>query len=82
MSLPRKYQARSTVTAAQHSHLVNSAAVLRKQKIELLSAKANPDGTVTVVFCGHGLGKASLPVPPAANVVIAADGTITITPVE
>jgi hypothetical protein len=82
MALPRKYQARSTVTAAQHSHLVNSAAALRKQKIELLSAKPNPDGTVTVTFCGHGLGKNAMPVPPAASVAIAADGTISVTPIE
>ncbi len=81
MALTRRLQARTTVTAAQHSQLVTAAAQLRKKKIELLSATPNSDGTVTVVFCGQGLGKNAVPTPPPCSVTIAG-GEITIQPIE
>ena len=81
MAITRRLQAQATVSAAQHSQLVTGAARLRKQHIEILAERANPDGTVTITFCGRGLGKKAIPVPPPCNVTIA-NGTITIQPLE
>ena len=82
MAISRRFQARTTLPAAHHSHLLLHAAALRKQKIEVLDASPNGDGTVTVVFCGQGLGKNAIPVPPPCTCTIATDGTITIQPIE
>ena len=81
MAITRRYQAKATVTAQQHSQLVTAQAVLRKKKIEILSQTPNADGTVVVVFCGQGLGKNALPTPPPCGVTIA-NGQITILPIE
>ncbi len=81
MAITRRFQAKTTVPAAVHSQLVTGHAALRKQKIEILSQTPNPDGTVTVVFCGQGLGKAAVPTPPPCAVTIA-NGQITIQPIE
>ena len=81
MAITRKLQARATVTAAEHSQLVTSHAALRKQKIEIMDQQANPDGTVTVTFCGQGLGAKAIPVPPACSVTIS-NGSIAILPLE
>ncbi len=81
MALTRKLQAKTTVTAAVHSQLVTGQAELRKQKIEIISQTPNPDGTVTVVFCGQGLGKKAIPTPPPCAVTIQ-NGQITIQPIE
>jgi hypothetical protein len=81
MAISRRYQAKTTVTAAIHSQLVTGHPHLRKKKIEILSATPNADGTVTVVFCGQGLGKNATPVPPPCAVTIAG-GDITIQPIE
>jgi hypothetical protein len=81
MAITRRLQARSTVSAAIHSQLVTGHAQLRKQKIEILSQTPNADGTVTVVFCGQGLGKTAVSTPPPCSVTIAG-GQITIQPIE
>jgi hypothetical protein len=81
MAISRRFQAKTTVTAAVHSQLVTGHAHLRSKKIEILSQTPNADGTVTVVFCGQGLGKAAVPVPPACAASIA-NGEITIQPIE
>ncbi len=81
MAISRRFQAKTTVTAAIHSQLVTGQAHLRGKKIEILSQTPNADGTVTVVFCGQGLGKAAVPVPPPCAVTIA-NGEITIQPIE
>ena len=81
MAITRRFQAKTTVPPAVHSQLVTGLATLRKQGIEILSHTANPDGSVTVVFCGRGLGKKAIPVPPPCTVAIA-NGQITIQPIE
>ena len=78
MAISRRFQAQATVTAAQHSQLVTRQAELRTQKIEILSQTPNADGTVTVVFCGQGLGPTAVPAPPPCSATLAS-GAITIT---
>jgi hypothetical protein len=81
MAITRRLQARTTVSQAVHSQLVTGKASLHKKKIEILSQTPNPDGTVTVVFCGQGLGKTAVPTPPPCAVTIA-NGDITVQPIE
>jgi hypothetical protein len=81
MAITRKYQAQATITQAVHSQLVTAAASLRKQHIELIAQRANPDGTVTVTLAGRGLGSKATPVPPPVNISIEA-GQIKILPLE
>lgn len=81
MAITRKYQARATVTQAVHSQLVTGAAALRKQHVELIDHRPNPDGTVTVTLAGRGLGIYATPVPPPVNISIEA-GQIKILPLE
>jgi hypothetical protein len=81
MAITRKFQAQATVTQAVHSQLVTSAPALRRQHIEVIAQRANPDGTVTVTFAGRGLGPQALPVPPAVNVSIES-GQVRILPLE
>jgi hypothetical protein len=81
MAITRRLQAKTTVTAAVHSQLVTGAAHLRGKKIEILSQTPNADGTVTIVFCGQGLGQNAIPAPPPCAVTIA-NGDITIQPIE
>jgi hypothetical protein len=81
MAITRRLQARTTVTAAVHSQLVTGHAKLRVKKIEILDQTPNADGTVTVVFCGQGLGKSAIPTPPPCAVTIV-NGEINIQPIE
>lgn len=81
MAITRRLQARTTVPAAVHSQIVTGHAVLRKKKIEILSQTPNADGSVTIVFCGQGLGKTAIPTPPPCSVTIA-NGDITVQPIE
>ena len=81
MATHQTLPSQTTVTAAIHSQLVTGQAAPARQKIEILSQTPNPDGTVTVVFCGQGLGKDAVPIPPPCAVTIA-NGEITIQPIE
>ena len=79
MAITRRFQAQAVVTAAEHSRLVTMSHSLLKQQIEILSHTANADGTVTVVFCGQGLGAWAVPVPPLSTVAFAG-GKVGIAP--
>lgn len=81
MAISRRFQAKTTVTAALHSHLLLNKETLLKQKVEILSHSANADGTVTVVFCGQGLGVNAVPIPPPCTVTVN-NGQIAIQPIE
>jgi len=81
MAISRRFQAQASVSAAQHSSLVNGKAALLSQHIEMIEQRPNPDGTVTVTFAGRGLGKNAIPVPPACTVTFD-NGQITIQPIE
>ena len=70
MAITRRFQAQVKVTPAEHSKLVTMKDRLLKQQVEILSETANPDGSVTVVLCGQGLGEWAVPVPPHADVEI------------
>ncbi len=81
MAITRKLQARATISRAIHSQLMTAADSLRKQHVELIAHRANPDGSVTVTLAGRGLGKNALPVPPPVNISIE-NGQIKILPLE
>ena len=79
MAITRRFQARTTVSPPFTASSSPARPPCRKQKIEILSQTPNADGTVTVVFCGQGLGKNAVPTPPPCLSTIA-NGQITIQP--
>ena len=81
MAITRRLQARTTVTVAVHSALVTGKAALLAKQIEILSETANANGTVTIVFCGQGLGKTAVPTPPPCAVTVT-NGEIHVLPIE